>query len=200
MEDIAQKIAEKDYLGLIDTCEALEFEIAAFPHDSVPIAHVYSTLLASYLIVDDLNSARFLRKRILQHYKSENQVPEVLSAIWKVGAALWNKVLPEAYEALDAYQWDDDMKPLMLALKESIQENAYNLICQSFSAIRASSVATMLGISEDALAAQLTKRGWSIDTEKQIWNAVKVVAPVQQNISLSQLSTLEDTLVYLESS
>jgi hypothetical protein len=36
---------------------------------------------------------------------------------------------------------------------ESIQENAYNLICQSFSAIRANSVATMLGISEDALAA-----------------------------------------------
>lgn len=66
------------------------------------------------------NSARFLRKRILQHYKSENQVPEVLSAIWKVGAALWNKVLPEAYEALDAYQWDDDMKPLMLALKGNI--------------------------------------------------------------------------------
>jgi hypothetical protein len=74
MEDIAQKIGDKDYRGLIDTCEALEFEvlpmamflsfaparltilsqIAAFPHDSVPIAHVYSTLLACYLIINDL--------------------------------------------------------------------------------------------------------------------------------------------------
>lgn len=68
----------------------------------------------------DSNSARFLHKRILQHYKTENQIPELLIAIWKVGVALWNKALPGAYEALDAYQWDEDMKPLMLALKGKI--------------------------------------------------------------------------------
>lgn len=41
MEDIAQKIADKDYPALIDTCEALEFEV--LPGDCVCYIKARST-------------------------------------------------------------------------------------------------------------------------------------------------------------
>jgi hypothetical protein len=63
------------------------------------------------------NSARFLRKRLLQHFKSESNVPEEINAIWSVGVALWNRSLPEAYNALDSYTWSDDMRQLMDAVR-----------------------------------------------------------------------------------
>lgn len=53
----------------------------------------------------------------MQHYKRESDVPEEINAVWKVGAALWNRSLPEAYTALDSYTWSAEMKPLIAAVR-----------------------------------------------------------------------------------
>ncbi|CAO3678104.1 unnamed protein product [Umbelopsis vinacea] len=146
------------------------------------------------------NSARFLRKRLLQHFKSESNVPEEINAIWSVGAALWNRSLPEAYNALDSYTWSDDMRQLMDAVRETIQEMAYTLICRSYSSIKVNSAAQMLGMPQDVLAAALAKRGWLLDEETQLLRPTTIPTDSHEKISLDQLSKLEDIVVYLESS
>lgn len=65
----------------------------------------------------DRNSARFLRKRVLQHYKVEADVPEELNAVWGVGAALWVRSFAKAYSVLDSYAWSADIRPLMAILR-----------------------------------------------------------------------------------
>ncbi|KAG2181736.1 hypothetical protein INT44_008551 [Umbelopsis vinacea] len=118
-----QNIENRDFQKLIDICEALEFENSAFPTPDLPQSTIYATLLGAYLIVNDLylprhrNSARFLRKRIIQHYKVEADIPEELNAIWGAGAALWNRSFAKAYAVLDTCAWSADIRPVMAILR-----------------------------------------------------------------------------------
>lgn len=58
-----------------------------------------------------------MRKRVLQHYKAEAEVPEELNAVWGVGAALWVRSFAKAYSVLDSYAWSADIQPLMAILR-----------------------------------------------------------------------------------
>ncbi|KAI9288566.1 COP9 signalosome [Umbelopsis sp. AD052] len=200
MDSIRQNIENRDFQKLIDLCETLEFENSAFPTPDLPQSTIYATLLGAYLIVNDLNSARFLRKRILQHYKVEADVPEELNAIWGAGAALWNRSFAKTYAVLDSYAWSADIRPVMAILRDTIQERAYQLICKSFSYIKVISAAEMLGMPQDVVSEALTKKGWLLDNESQLLKPAPIPMAPQEKISLDQLSRLEDIVVYLESS
>ncbi|KAH8551280.1 COP9 signalosome [Umbelopsis sp. PMI_123] len=200
MDDIRRTIENRNYEKLIELCETLEFENAAYTTPDLPQSTIYATLLGAYLIVNDLNSARFLRKRILQCYKGEANSPEELNAVWGVGAALWMRSFEKAYSVLDSYAWSADIRPLMAILRETIQDRAYQLISKSFSYIKVTSAADMLGIPQDTILDALTKKGWLLDNESQLLKPAPILTAPQEKVSLAQLSRLEDIVVYLESS
>ncbi|RXN29076.1 COP9 signalosome complex subunit 8 [Labeo rohita] len=75
---------------------------------------VYSQLLVLYLLHNDMNNARYLWKRIPQAIKAAN--PE-LAAIWAVGQRIWQRDFPGIYTAIAAYQWSENILPVMEALR-----------------------------------------------------------------------------------
>ncbi|XP_065107612.1 COP9 signalosome complex subunit 8 isoform X2 [Paramisgurnus dabryanus] len=75
---------------------------------------VYSQLLVLYLLHSDMNNARYLWKRIPQAIKTAN--PE-LAAIWAVGQRIWQRDFPGIYNAIAAYQWSENILPVMEALR-----------------------------------------------------------------------------------
>ncbi|KAG8000793.1 E3 ubiquitin-protein ligase TRIM63, partial [Nibea albiflora] len=76
---------------------------------------VYAQLLALYLLHNDMNNARYLWKRTPQAIKSAN--PE-LSAIWAVGQRIWQRDFPGIYTTIAAYQWSENILPVMEALRD----------------------------------------------------------------------------------
>ncbi|XP_050975570.1 COP9 signalosome complex subunit 8 isoform X2 [Labeo rohita] len=78
---------------------------------------VYSQLLVLYLLHNDMNNARYLWKRIPQAIKAAN--PE-LAAIWAVGQRIWQRDFPGIYTAIAAYQWSENILPVMEALRATI--------------------------------------------------------------------------------
>jgi len=58
--------------------------------------------LLVYLILNDLNAARFLWKRIPKKIKDTDAE---LAAVWGIGKQMWKKNYPEIYAAVQAYNW-----------------------------------------------------------------------------------------------
>ncbi|RUP46029.1 hypothetical protein BC936DRAFT_147439 [Jimgerdemannia flammicorona] len=113
MDLINEAIAARDFKRLVDTCEQLEFDLSLYPNEAMSINEIYVPYIGGYLILNDLNSARFLYKRIPPAVTSANSE---LQAIWDVGIALWQRQHAEVYHAIDTFQWGSVMQPLVLAL------------------------------------------------------------------------------------
>ncbi|KAG0166842.1 COP9 signalosome complex subunit 8 [Apophysomyces sp. BC1015] len=109
---IGSHILTGDYRQLVKTCEQLELQHAATP-SSVNMAEVYAPYLAGYILLDDLNSARFLRKRIL----SSGQPSAEVDAVWAICVALWERRYSDIYAKLQM-QWSTLMQPLAIAIQE----------------------------------------------------------------------------------
>ncbi|GLD51471.1 COP9 signalosome complex subunit 8 isoform X2 [Lates japonicus] len=101
---------EENFDKLLEQCEAQELEAPG----GIATPQVYAQLLALYLLHNDMNNARYLWKRIPQAIKSAN--PE-LTAIWAVGQRIWQRDFPGIYTAIAAYQWTENILPVMEALR-----------------------------------------------------------------------------------
>ncbi|XP_058478201.1 COP9 signalosome complex subunit 8 isoform X2 [Solea solea] len=108
-------IMEENFDKLLEQCEAQELEAPG----GIATPQVYAQLLALYLLHNDMNNARYLWKRIPQAIKSAN--PE-LAAIWAVGQRIWQRDFPGIYTAIAAYQWTENILPVMEALQGVVSQ------------------------------------------------------------------------------
>ncbi|XP_071400342.1 E3 ubiquitin-protein ligase TRIM63 isoform X1 [Centroberyx affinis] len=106
----AAVIMEENYDRLLEQCETQELEAPG----GIATPQVYAQLLALYLLHNDMNNARYLWKRIPQAIKAAN--PE-LTAVWAVGQRIWQRDFPGIYTAIAAYQWSENILPVMEALR-----------------------------------------------------------------------------------
>jgi hypothetical protein len=104
----------------------------------------------------DRPSAKFLWKRISPKQKAKHAE---LQGLWNVCISLWNGA--PVFPALSACSWSDRLLPAIVELKEKEAAKAMDLLARSFSVVKASHVAGVLGQSQEQAVALATGRGWT---------------------------------------
>ncbi|CAG11220.1 unnamed protein product [Tetraodon nigroviridis] len=103
-------IMEENFDKLLEQCETQELEAPG----GIATPQVYAQLLSLYFLHNDMNNARYLWKRTPQAIKSANPY---LAAIWTVGQCIWQRDFPGIYTAIAAFQWSENILPVMVALR-----------------------------------------------------------------------------------
>ncbi|KAI9365043.1 COP9 signalosome [Pilaira anomala] len=165
MTDIEEYLRNKDYAGLVQYCERLEIFSAV--DASITLELIYPIYLAGCILVDDLQSARYLRKRILVASISS---PEI-TAIWNVVTALIKKAYPQVYQNLDSFQWSPYMHTLIEEIRQKIQLDMLTLIPKIYTSIELSQLANYFGTND--VLPELTMRGWELNESTGIMTPVK---------------------------
>uniref|UniRef100_UPI00398F58A3 COP9 signalosome complex subunit 8 isoform X2 n=1 Tax=Pristiophorus japonicus TaxID=55135 RepID=UPI00398F58A3 len=180
------------YSKLLEQCETQELEAPG----GIATPQVYGQLLALYLLHNDMNTARYLWKRIPQAIKTAN--PE-LGAIWSVGQRIWQRDFPGIYTVISSHQWSDTIQPIMEELRDATRRRAFGLVAQAYTSISADDLAAFVGLPvEDAVKAVL-EQGWQADPSTRMVVPQKTEPPpVPQIPNEQQLARLTDYVAFLE--
>ncbi|KAG5329162.1 CSN8 protein, partial [Acromyrmex charruanus] len=122
-------------------------------------AQAYMRLLAVYLHRNDLCNAKYLWKRISPDVKAAH---EELGRVWTVGQCMWQRNWPAVHTALNV-EWSEDVKDVMIALKDNVRERVMRLISKAYSSLNLTTMATMSGMSLDEVRQAAIDRGWIVD-------------------------------------
>lgn len=118
--------------------------------------------LASYLLAEQLDNARFLWKRLPAGREAD---PE-LCAIWAVGKALWAKDHAGAQGAITGFSWSP---PLMGMIMERLQRQhlarCFAQTVQAYSLVTAEALSQALGVPLDTVHQMASAQGWTTDAE-----------------------------------
>uniref|UniRef100_A0A3Q3XAM3 COP9 signalosome complex subunit 8 n=1 Tax=Mola mola TaxID=94237 RepID=A0A3Q3XAM3_MOLML len=171
-------IMEENFDKLLEQCEAQELEAPG----GIATPQVYAQLL-------------FLK----YCYTSCMQANPELTAIWAVGQHIWQRDFPGIYTAIAAYQWSENILPVMEALRESTRQRAYSLVAQAYTSIAAEDFAAFVGYSVEEAVKGVVSQGWQADP------ATRMVMPKKPDpppVSLvpneQQLARLTDYVAFLE--
>ncbi|XP_061698105.1 COP9 signalosome complex subunit 8 [Syngnathoides biaculeatus] len=185
-------IMEDNFDKLLDQCETQELEAPG----GIATPQVYAQLLALYLLHNDMNNARYLWKRIPPAIKAAN--PE-LAAIWTVGQHIWQRDFPGIYTSIAAYQWSENILPVMEALQESTRQRAYRLVAQAYTSITAEDFAAFVGYSVEEAVKGVVSQGWQADpTTRMVMPKKPDPPPVSSVPNEQQLARLTDYVAFLE--
>jgi len=136
----------KEILGITE-----DFELDACNQDIKPF---YTVQLLTYLIVDDLVSARFLWKRIPQEIKKTDAE---LYAAWGIGQRLWTQDYAATYVAFRSH-WSPLNATLAEILEEKFRERTFAVISKAYSIVSEKSLALYLGLSVDEAVRYVSKK------------------------------------------
>nr|CAB3232937.1 COP9 signalosome complex subunit 8-like [Phallusia mammillata] len=133
-------------------------------------AELYCELLALYLLTNDLANAKFLWKRIPADVKSDSAE---LKAVWEVGKNAWQQNFAGVHTALDSYDWSEQCRPVMSQHKENLRENCLNMIAGSYTSVKITYLAQILGLDKSTALELVKNRGWEYSEEKEIVKPMK---------------------------
>ncbi|XP_062515629.1 COP9 signalosome complex subunit 8-like isoform X2 [Corticium candelabrum] len=171
-------------------CEQLEIEAPL----GVTSPDVYGTLLAVYLVQNDINNARFLWKRIPEKLKKSNGE---LALLWSIGQKLWKRDYPGVHVALNQ-SWPPHIQPIMTALKDQFHRNVFDLIARAYDSISIQDMASMLGVTAER-AAQAVEAGWRVSAATGVVRPKKKVhESVTGTESHQQLAAMTEYVAFLE--
>jgi len=193
-QETQQSFTVKDWKKIIYLCEEFELE-AALEAGNIQTTPNYGIHLLAYLLVNDLNNARFLWKRIPTQIKSANHE---LAAIWKIGQTMWTKNYPEIYKAIVGFNWSDAHIPYIQVLAESFRNNVFHLLSKSFTIISVDDASTYLGLTPQNTIQLTTQNGWLHDANTNLLTPKPIPDGKQQSTSLVHLQQLTEYFCYLE--
>ncbi|KAI7898913.1 COP9 signalosome [Cokeromyces recurvatus] len=192
MDTILKLTLEKNFIELVNTCEQLEIQSAA--DTSLDLSYIYPIYLASYILIHDLQSARYLHKRILINNASS---PEI-DAIWRVIVDVIKKNYQQLYKDLDDYSWSEIMQLLIEHIKQDVREESFQLISNIYTSIELSQASTYFGLSDKEVLNELTARGWSYNESTQILYPIKPSSVSKKIINTDNFEKIADIILNLE--
>lgn len=181
-----------DIKPLVDACIDLELEQASLDKPLEP--KDYEIFLVALLIQNNLTGAKFLWKRMPGELKKGN---ESLQALWDIGKALFTNSVAKAHKSLQ-HAFQPRTKMLVDRLSTQIRDTEIDLLCRSYSSVRASDAATRLGMDEAATVAYCQKLGWAFDSAKNLLRPKKLASGQIRHTDLKQLTQLSQYVTFLE--
>ncbi|KAJ8653496.1 hypothetical protein O0I10_010824 [Lichtheimia ornata] len=190
MDGIQQLIQNKDYAALVKACERVELQMAASPSANWNIQEIYAVLLLAYALVDDLNGARFLRKRILAAQRRSAEI----DTAWRLCVIMWERRYDEFYEAL-VYDWSPLVLPLAESLRDTLRDKLAIVLQKTYTNMDLDTASRYFGMSEMELVPGL---GWGYDTNSKMFTPAKPTSLPRHPSEMNQVSRLANTLLRLE--
>jgi len=144
---IVELVAKRKFSELIQHCEEIELDAAAEMTNAVP---PYSVMLLCYMVVNDLDSCRFLWKRIPNPVQRKKDL--LLQSIWVIGKNLWSRNYEGTFAAISAYRsafgTPSVHSTLVDILYEEFVARTKQLIATTYQSISVKQAASLLGLSE----------------------------------------------------
>ncbi|KAJ3047378.1 hypothetical protein HK097_011586 [Rhizophlyctis rosea] len=247
MADLLACIQKGDNKELIGICEATELEIAcgrpaalqatsvqpegsqnpASPTSPTASAanelyQLYTILLLAYLIDNDLNSARFLIKRVPLNIRQSFPTKDFQTLV-QVTNRLWVRDLQSVYPLLiindetngtaeqdgedtamnvegeapsaDQHTWSPAVVPLVKSLAEQIRERSLNLLGRAYESISVSDAAIHLGYGTPSESQEfVTGKGWRVE---QNWLFPPAPGAVVDGVGQGSKKEVKDELAHL---
>jgi len=177
-----------DVRAMVESC--VEVELLCANRDQ-PYAYAAIHMLG-YLILGDLDFARFLWKRATTRAKED---PEFAQA-WEIGKLLWQGKYGEGQELLERVQWGTNgpvaCVRLAEVLRDKMRARTATLVTQGYQKIAVDEAAQLLALGREAAAEQLRPMGWQMSADGQ-WLVAdeERAAEAQENGLAHKVATLE---------
>jgi len=155
---VASAISLGDFNGLLSRLEEIELDAT----DGIPPTPVFSCMIATNLILDDVVNAKMVWKRTPYQLKAEN--PE-LCQLWRIGVKCWARDYSGLfYELNKNYDWGPQLQPLVTALSAALRDRVLSLVEKSYESVRLTWLSSLLGMtSHDSVMALAADRDWHIE-------------------------------------
>ncbi|KAH6766968.1 COP9 signalosome [Perilla frutescens var. hirtella] len=189
-----EALAFKSYDKVADICDTFMLQVASEGvsfHEEWP----YAIHLIGHIYINDINSARFLWKKIPLSVK-ESQ-PEV-SAAWKIGQRLWIKDYASVHEAIREFKWSPQCQGIVAAFSQLYTKRMFELLLSAYSTISIQDTALFLGMNEDDAANYVLQHGWTVDLTSRMLTVKKQTIATEQKLDPSKLQRLTEYVFHLE--
>eukprot|EP00878_Enallax_costatus_P017517 GHUV01018401.1.p2 GENE.GHUV01018401.1~~GHUV01018401.1.p2 ORF type:complete len:134 (+),score=49.50 GHUV01018401.1:1498-1899(+) len=128
--------------------------------------------------------------------KREN--PE-LDAVWRLLQYFWNKHYQGIWQALQGYQWSQQVRPFIDALVVKTRSEMLQLLSEGYSLLAPAKAASMLGVSEAEVTHLVEAAGWKQDMESGMYTTAIQQATDADLDGYENLKQLAQYMVHLES-
>ncbi|KAL8540661.1 hypothetical protein ACS0TY_002053 [Phlomoides rotata] len=189
-----EALAFKSYDKIADICDNIMLQ-AASEGLGFDEEWPYAVHLLGHFYVNDINSARFLWKKIPLAVK-ESQ-PEV-SAVWKIGQRLWMKDYSGVHGAIREFNWSAQSQEMVAAFSHLYTKRMFELLLSAYSTISIRDTALFLGMKEDEAANYALQQGWTLDSTSQMLTVEKQAVATEQKLDPSKLQRLTEYVFHLE--
>ncbi|MCD7449809.1 COP9 signalosome complex subunit 8 [Datura stramonium] len=180
------KIADiSDNLMLQCAAEGIEFQ-DEWPYAIHLLGHIYN---------NDINSARFLWKKIPAAIKEAR--PEVV-AVWRIGQKLWKRDYVGVHEAIREFSWSPEVQPIVASFAELYKKRMFEILLSAYSTISTKDSAHFLGMSENDATNYVLQQGWVLDSASQMLTVKKHAVITEQKLDPSKLQRLTEYVFHLE--
>jgi COP9 signalosome complex subunit 8 len=187
--------ASSDYLGLAQYCENFELDLRHTEVDLATSVGVYKVHLVAYLLLSDLDRARFLWKRLPEEVKADTE----LQALWAVGKAMWQHQHSGVQAAASAYAWSTPfVAPLMNTLQTQYLERIFGQMSNAYATVTAETLATKLGVPTAKIHELANAAGWTADAVSGAYKPLQAESESQHTVKLEQLQQLTSYVSHLE--
>ncbi|KAL1557792.1 COP9 signalosome complex subunit 8 [Salvia divinorum] len=189
-----EALAFKSYDKVADICDSLMFQ-AASEGVSFQEDWPYAIHLIGHIYVNDINSARFLWKKIPLAVKESQQE---VSTAWKIGQRLWIKDYASVHEAIREFIWSPQCQGIMSAFSEMYTKRMFELLQSAYSTISIQDTALFLGMNEDDATNYAVQHGWAVDPTSRMLTVTKQAVVTEQKLDHSILQQLTEYVFHLE--
>eukprot|EP00250_Pteridium_aquilinum_P024854 c29702_g1_i1 orf=386-1039(-) len=194
LSSLQEAINSGRFADLASLCEALELELASKGQEK-PADWPYAIHLLGHIYVSDLNSARFLWKRIPAAVKQSQ--PELVAA-WKIGQCLWTYDYAGVHDALRSYSWSPSVHQIVTAIGDDYSRKNLKLLSTAYSTIGVADAAKFLGLMEGETITSTTQDGWTLDPVSNMLTVQPAVTVAAQKLDSSKLQNLTEYVFHLE--
>ncbi|KAL3382445.1 hypothetical protein AABB24_002132 [Solanum stoloniferum] len=189
-----EALASSSYDKIADICDNLMLQGAAEGiefHDEWP----YAIHLLGHIYSNDINSARFLWKKIPAAIKEAR--PEVV-AVWRIGQKLWTRDYVGVHEAIRGFSWSPEVQPFVASFAELYKKRMFELLLSAYSTISTEDSARFLGMNENDATNYVLQQGWALDSASQMLTVKKQAVVTEQKLDPSKLQRLTEYVFHLE--
>ncbi|EPS71326.1 hypothetical protein M569_03432 [Genlisea aurea] len=192
--DLNEALASESYDQIGEICDNLMLQAAS---EGVPFQDEwpYAVHLLGHIYVNDINSARFLWKKIPSGLKSSQ--PEI-SAAWKICQKLWTKDYGGVHESLREFDWSSQSQGIIIAFSERYRKRMFELLVSAYSTISIRDATVFLGMNEDDAINYAAVGGWTVEPNSGMLTVKKAAVAVEQKVDPGKLQRLTEYVFHLE--
>nr|AAO85511.1 CSN8 [Nicotiana benthamiana] len=189
-----EALTSKSFDKIADICDNLLLQGAAEGIDCQD-EWPYTIHLLGHIYNNDINSARFLWKKIPAALKEGR--PEVV-AVWRIGQKLWTRDYVGVYEAIREFSWTPEVQPIVASFAELYRKRMFELLLSAYSTISPQDTAQFLGMNENDATNYVLQQGWVLDPASQMLTVKKQAVVTEQKLDPSKLQRLTEYVFHLE--